>query len=476
MSRINTNVTSLIAQRQLSKNNDALNTSLERLSTGLKINSGADDPAGLIASENLKAEQTGITTAIDNAGRASNIIGTAEGGLSEVSNLLVQLQGLVSQTANSGGLSNEEVQANQLQVDSILNTVNRLAGSTQFEGKKLLNGNYAYDVSNASTSAFSNVQVNAARLPDAQNVDVVVNVTNSATTGAVTYASTGGAIGSAPITLQIGGNQGTEDLSFAGSSTITDIATAINNITATTGVSATVTGNNLQFNSVGYGTDQFVSVVAVGANSDTFSVTGGVGGKDLGTNADVTVNGAQATTDGKNVVYRSANLDVELDLTDALNQGQSKTFSITGGGATFALGAKVTESDKATIGIQNVSTSSLGSTTVGGFLNSLASGGANDLTSGNLVTSQNILDKAIKQVSQLRGRLGAFQKFTIGSTVNSLGVAFENASAAQSAISDTDFAQETSSLTRAQILSQAATTVLTQANSAPQAALTLLRG
>ena len=87
-----------------------------------------------------------------------------------------------------------------------------------------------------------------------------------------------------------------------------------------------------------------------------------------------------------------------------------------------------------------------------------------------------MLDKAIKQVSQLRGRLGAFQKFQIGSTINSLGVAFENASAAESAIRDTDFSEETSNLTRAQILSQAATTVLAQANSAPQSALTLLRG
>src|SRR3954453_18847314 len=105
MSRINTNVSSLIAQRVFRKNSDSLTTSLQRLSTGLKINSGADDPAGLIASENLKSEQTGITTAIDNANRATNIIGTAEGGLSEVSNLLTQLQGLVSQSANSGGLS-----------------------------------------------------------------------------------------------------------------------------------------------------------------------------------------------------------------------------------------------------------------------------------------------------------------------------------------------------------------------------------
>src|ERR1041384_3169745 len=108
--------------------------SLERLSTGLKINSGADNPAGLIASENLRAEKTGITTAIDNAQRASNIIGTAEGGRSGVSSLLTEIQGLVSQSANSGGLSQEEVDANQLQVDSILSTVNRIAQSTSFQG------------------------------------------------------------------------------------------------------------------------------------------------------------------------------------------------------------------------------------------------------------------------------------------------------------------------------------------------------
>src|SRR6187402_3922675 len=105
MSRINTNVSSLIAQRVLNKNNDQLNTSLARLSTGLKINSGKDNPAGLIASENLRAEKTGLTSAIDNAERASNIIGTAEGGLNEVSSLLNELQSLVSSTANSGGLS-----------------------------------------------------------------------------------------------------------------------------------------------------------------------------------------------------------------------------------------------------------------------------------------------------------------------------------------------------------------------------------
>src|SRR5436190_708891 len=189
MSRINTNVSSLIAQRVLRKNNENLNTSLQRLSTGLKINTGADNPAGLIASENLRAEKAGITQAIDNAGRASNIIGTAEGGLSEVSNLLTELQSLVSQSANTGGLSNEEVAANQLQVDSILNTVNRIAQSTAFQGKKLLNGAYDYTTSGVASTSFDNVRINAARVPDGGQVNVVIQVTASAQTGKITYST-----------------------------------------------------------------------------------------------------------------------------------------------------------------------------------------------------------------------------------------------------------------------------------------------
>jgi len=132
MSRINTNVSSLIAQRVLRKNNNSLSLSLERLSTGLRINRGADNPAGLIASENLRAEKAGINQAISNAQRASNVIGTAEGGLSEVSSLLNELQGLVNQSASTGGLTPAETNANQIQVDSILNTINRISQATAF--------------------------------------------------------------------------------------------------------------------------------------------------------------------------------------------------------------------------------------------------------------------------------------------------------------------------------------------------------
>jgi flagellin len=467
MSRINTNVSSLIAQRVYRKNNDTLNTSLERLSTGLKINSGKDNPAGLIASENLRAEKTGITTAIDNAERASNIIGTAEGGLNEVSALLNELQGLVGSTANSGGLSTEEKQANQLQVDSILGTINRIAASNSFQGKKLLNGNLDYTVSSVTSTAIDNLKVNAARLADGATASVVVQVIASATTAKVAY--TGGTTAGATVTIEVAGNAGAEQLSFASGTTVSNIVAAVNAVKQATGVSATVSSGDIRFESTEFGSAQFVSVQAI---AGTFSIATP---KDTGSDANVTVNGAAAQTEGKRVSFRNSNLDLEFDLDASFNTTGNTTFGITGGGATFALGSKVTEGDKASIGIGSVSTGSLGDL-YNGFLSSLGSGGANSLLGTNLVTAQKVLDKSIKQVATLRGRLGAFQKFQIGSTINSLGVAYENASAAESAIRDTDFAQETSNLTRAQILSQAASTVLAQANSAPQAALALLRG
>ncbi|MBA4120788.1 MAG: flagellin, partial [Isosphaera sp.] len=142
MARINTNPASLIAQRNLVNNTRALNTTLERLSTGLRINRGADDPAGLIASENLRAERTALSSAISNAERADQLVNIAEGGLQELSNLLTDLRGLVTSTANTAGLSDEERNANQLQIDSILQTIDRLADATNFQGVQLLNGNF----------------------------------------------------------------------------------------------------------------------------------------------------------------------------------------------------------------------------------------------------------------------------------------------------------------------------------------------
>jgi len=473
MATINTNVGSLIAQNAFAKNTQSLNASLQRLSTGLKINSGADNPSGYIASQALQGQSTGISTAIDNANRANNVIGTAAGGLGQVSSLLNQLQGLVNQSANTGGLSAGEISANQLQVDSILSTINRIANSTNFNGTNLLDGTLAYTTSSTGTSAFAAISVNAANLAANKTEAVVVQVVNSATVGKVTYAGSNPELTASSVTLQIAGNTGTQQLSFAGSSKLSAIAAAVNNITTDTGVTASASGNNLVFKASNQGSTQFVSVQAINTGT-TFSVTGGTNGKAFGKDAVVNVNGAAATVAGNQATYRDNNLDLSFTLSSGLNNGKSKTFGITGGGATFSLGAKVSDSQKASIGIQSVSTGSLGDATLG-YLNSLASGGVNSLTSSNLATAQKIIDEATTQVSTLSGRLGAFQTYTLGSTISSLGVAFENIQAANSAITDTNFAQETANLTRDQILQQASTTVLSTANSAPQVALTLLQ-
>ena len=476
MSVINTNVSSLIAQNSLAQNNKALSTSLERLSTGVQINSAADNPAGLIAVQTFNQTNTGLTTAINNAGQAANVVGTAEGGLNEVSNLLTQLQGLVGQAANSGASSSAQINADQLQVDSILNTINRIAGNTTFNGTHLLNGNLSYVTSGLKTSALQNVQINSALLPDSGSaLTVTVDVTKAATKAQVT--GTIGTVSGSAVTLEVSGNLGSVVLSFSSGTTASSIANTINGVESQTGVkaSATISTNGtsvkgLTLQSDSFGSAEFVSVKSTTGNfafSNNYS---------HGADANVTVNGAAATVSGLHVNYQSTGLNVNLDLATGLNTASStESFAITGGGANFALGALVNDSGKASLGINDVSAASLGNASQG-YLNTIGTGGANSLSTANLATAQNIITAAIGQVSTQRALLGAFQDFTVGSTIDSLNVALENSTSAESAIQDTNFASETSNLTRAQILSQSATTVLAQANAAPQQALTLLRG
>src|SRR5690349_2372385 len=123
MARINTNIPAVVAQRALRQSQQDLQTSLERLSTGLRINRGADDPAGLINSESIRAEIAGFDKAIGNSQRAVNIVATSEGALGEISSLLIDIQGLIVEAANDGAMSPEEIRANQLQIDSAIDSI-----------------------------------------------------------------------------------------------------------------------------------------------------------------------------------------------------------------------------------------------------------------------------------------------------------------------------------------------------------------
>jgi flagellin len=519
MSRINTNVSSQIAQRILGQNNKTLNTTLERLSTGLRVNRGKDDPAGLIASENLRGEKTALSAAISNAERTDQLANIAEGGLQEVSNLLTDLQGLITSTANNAGLSAEEKQANQLQIDSILQTIDRVADATNFQGVKLLNGNFDFRTS-AVAGGVSAFRVNGAKIATNSYTDVQALITGSAQKGTL-FLSTGASLNlggnTGQFTIEIAGAGGSRQLSFASGTARQSIIDAVNSFKDITGVTAsTTTADNggIVLRSTEYGSDNFVSVkvinaagisgtgvgvftanatdaeTAVSSNTISFtSTTANNGVRDAGKDVLATINGVAATTRGRTARINTDFLDVELTFnastaTRASTLGNNRAFYITGGGAEFQLAGRVNIAGKVALGIQDISARKLGGqeldpkntgSTAFYYLNDLASGKNLNVVDGNLSDAQKVVSESIRQISSLRGRLGAFQKNTVGATIRSLNVSLENSAAAESVIRDADFATETAQLTRGQILASASTNVLGIANQAPQSALQLLR-
>ena len=483
MSRINTNIASMNAITKLVANNQDLTTRLQRLSSGLRINTGKDDPAGLIGSENLRSEMAGIKAGITNSIRASSVISTAEGALNEISALLVDIKGLLVNSANKGALSTEEIDANQLQVDSAINSIQRIANATEFQGIKLLNGNWDYTTSTVSANKIDELTVNGAKLIDGATMTVAVQRTSAADTG-VLFLSGDGLTANSGMTILIGSGRGTTELSFAASTAQADINTAINGVREITGVSATISADYIKLRSIDFGSSAYVSVEILSGNAagggikvqETAAGAHTLDAKDYGVDAMATVNGSQAIADGKRLTIRTSMLDAEivLDTTAALSATDwTATFGITGGGADFAIGSKVDAIGLESVGIMNVAPSQLGNA-VDGYLNTLKSGANQALSGDNLYTAQRIVDDAIKDISTLRGRLGAFQKNIIETNINSLRVTLENVTASESAIRDADFATETAALTRAQILVQANTSILSLANSMPQSVLALL--
>ena len=514
MSRINTNIASLTAQRVLGQNNKNLGTALERLSTGLRINRGKDDPAGLIASENLRGDLSSLNSAVTNAERADQVVNIAEGGLQEISSLLTELQGLLTASASSAGLSTEEKEANQLQIDSILQTVDRISGSASFQGIKLLNGNFDYQTTNVD-SGVTDFAVNGAKF-ETSSLSVDAIVTQSAQKGGLFLelgASASGAAGeislggsNSAFVVEISGSEGSRELSFSSGQTLGQIAAAINSFSEVTGVEASVSGTGVVLSSTTFGSEAFTSVKVsddggitdngagatlgvyeleaenfadASATTYTFtSSTAGNGVRDDGQDIAGTINGIVATGNGKELSINTDFLDVEFTLDDTTSQtlGSVAAFDISGGGADFQLAGEVNIAGKVSLGIGDISTRKLGDST-NGFLDQLGKGRDFNVVTGSdadLSTAQKIVSQATKQVSATRGRLGAFQKNVVGATVRSLGITIENTTAAESVIRDADFASETAALTRNQILVQASTSSLAQGNQQPTNILALL--
>lgn len=483
MSRIHSNISALQSIRNLNRNQDDLQLRLERLSTGLQINRGRDDPAGLISSERLRSEIRTIQQAVENSGRAANVVLTAEGALNEVSALLLDLQSLVVEAANSGGLTVEEVNANQVQIDSILASIDRIANTTAFGDKKLLDGSGAYLASGVPTNAIDSVSMYSVLVPYAGSRTLAVRVTQSAQAARVALVggTAGGTSTTSAVTVEIRGNLGTEVFSFASGSTLADIRNSVNNLAVALGVSATIsttvagtTRSAIVLSSTALGSDAFVSVSPISGNFVS-GANAGTTLRDTGTDPGVLIDGQLASTRGLRADVRTQGLDVRLELNRTFAQRLSTAnFSITGGGAVFQLTQEISPNGQVTVGFNSVATSQLG-TNVDGLLYTLRSGYANDLSGGRLDVAQRIVNEAISQVSTYRGRLGNLHKNQIQPNINSQNVALENITASESVIRDADMAVEVSALTRAQILVQSTQQTLQVANSLPRQILALLQ-
>jgi len=482
MARINTNIPAVVAQRTLRRSHRDLQVSLERLSSGLRINRGADDPSGLINSESLRAEIAGVGKAISNSQRAINIIATAEGALNEAASLLIDIQGLIVEIANDAGLSAEEVEADQLQIDSAIESITRIANTSTFAGRKLLNGELDYITSGVSTSAIADLKIHATQFGTASYVPVTVAVTTSAQKAMLQFQASQL---TSSINVELRGNLGTTVLSFTSGTSAADILAAVNRESEASGVEAVYINpadptSGVTMRSIGYGSDQFVEVTLL-PGSGSFDLVDDAGAvqansfkRDDGRDAVANINGAQSIGRGLELNLNTRTLDLTLDLDEAFGIG-STSFAITGGGAMFQLGPDVNTNQQVNIGIQSVAASRLGTPTIG-YLSQIAKGGQYEVGRGNAHEASLIANEAIRQVAVLRGRLGSFERNTLQTNINSLGITVENLTASESSIRDTDFAEETSRLTRNQILVNAGTSVLAIANTSAQSVLSLLGG
>jgi flagellin len=291
--------------------------------------------------------------------------------------------------------------------------------------------------------------------------------------GGVLSAGSGASGLAANLVLQVGGTAGSQLFTFNAGTTAAQIATALNQASEATGVQAMAIGDQLVFNSTGYGSAATASVQVVNEG------TGGTFGSSLsatnatGSDIKATVNGVAATGQGNTVSLNTPSLGFSADLDPTqVTGGENIDFNVTGGGALFQLGPQVTSNQQVNLGIASATTASLGGTV--GRLYQIGSGNNASLTANSTLAGQ-IVQAALNSVTSLRGQLGAFQTATVDSNISTLTNAVTNLTAAQSDIQDADFASESASLTKQQILVQSGTTVLGVANSNPANVLTLLQ-
>lgn len=473
MARINTNISALTAQRNLNLAYRGLHSTMDHLATGLRISRGKDDPAGLIVSERLRSEISAAGQAIANTQRAKLVVATAEGALDEVASLLKDIKAKIVEAANEGAFSEDEIRANQLQIDSAIDSITRIANTTSFAGRKLLDGSLAYEVSGLNMGAIPNYHIYAAQFGDRPSVGVNLRILQVASQAAVGFPY---AALSADATIEVRGPDGATTISFSSGTTAAQIASAVAAVSDATGITAVVSTNpslGMRFISDDYGERAFVQVREIsGSFRHKQFMPMGVR-NDEGRDTLATINGETAAADGLKLSIKNTTLELDMIVQAS---AYTTNFNITGGGALFQVGPRVNTNMQLNMAIDSVHATQLGG--IDGYLSELKTGGRLAITNATpeWTDASNTLDDAIDMISKLRGRLGSMERNSLDTNMNQLGITVENLTSAESAIRDADFAYETSRLARDQILVNAGTTVLTLANQTTQSVLRLLGG
>ena len=510
MISVNTNVSSLNAQRNLSTSGSDLATSMERLSSGMRINSAKDDAAGLQISNRLTSQVNGLAVAQRNANDGISMAQTAEGAMSESTSILQRMRELALQSAN-GSNSTEDRASLQKEVSALQTELTRIAETTSFGGQQLLDGGFGSKSFQIGANSNETINVSlssvAADSIGSNQVDLqgAAATSNHSSFGqaSVASASSTSLTGVSAATYTISGRD-SASVNIAAGSTAKQAAAAINGVTGATGVSAQArTEANIQLGSANGSTisakDSSVSFELNGeklAYVSTGTVDGDEQAMAEAINAKTDDHGVTATIEN-GVLSISNTQGEDIKFEDFNDGGTTSQIAITPQGytedpddATTNDGTAITLTSGGTADSTVISGSiqlnSSETFTAAGSTAELAAT-ANAVVTSKLadvdsldITSQKgsqdalaIIDNAIANIDSQRASLGAVQN-RFDHTISNLANISENVSASRSRIQDTDFATETAEMTKNQILQQAGTSILSQANQLPQTALSLL--
>jgi flagellin len=465
------NNVSLIAQNNLNSASNMMNTSLERLSSGFKINRGADGPAALVISEEQLNQIAGLQAAIDNTSKAVSVVQTTEGALGTVNDLLTQIRSLALGSANSGANDTNALAANQAQITNALNTIDRIAANTQFQTKHVLDGS----AGTSGVASSANITFLSADSSSPIGTQAIVITTAGARANTTAGSAQAGnnlagnevlTINGVAIQLTAGQNQAS-------------VINTINQYTGQTGVIAQNNAGATQLYSTQFGSNAKIQAQSNVAAAVTSSGFGTAVINVTGTDIAGTIGGNAANGQG-NILTGTPGGGADNISISATLAGGSNISTVTGaqGNVTtssnalvFQIGANANQTVSVSVG--NVASNALGLNVAGNQFANLrtidvrSQSGAQDAIK--------IVDAASATISNLRGLLGAVQQDTLTENQTNLQTTLQNTTSAEGVIRNTDFAAETANFSSAQVLVQVGTSVLQNANQSSQLILGLTK-